>query len=255
MVAGVCRDMDVPHSTLTVQWQEKPTTRLQERTRQERYRLLDAWATERGLSAVATAHHLDDQAETLVMRLNRGAGVRGLAGMRPDSTLPVPGSTLRLLRPLLGWRRSELEEVCAAAGLRPAYDPSNSDDQFERVRFRTAIANADWVDVEAVGKSAGYLAEADTALEWSADQEWKARVTEGRGEIVYRPHAPAEIRRRIVNRAVTTLANEGDSNLLRGRELDQLLQSLVEGRKSTLRGVLCAGGEVWRFSAAPSRRS
>ncbi len=60
----------------------RPITAIQERARAERYRLLAGWAEERGLDAILTGHHADDQAETLLMRLNRGAGVRGLGGMR-----------------------------------------------------------------------------------------------------------------------------------------------------------------------------
>ena len=119
MVARLCRKLDVSHSTLTVEWKTKPQSGLQERARAERYRMLGEWAHERGLSAIATAHHVEDQAETLLMRLNRGAGVRGLASIRTDTQFPVKGSTLRLIRPLLTWRRSELDGVCASAGVQP----------------------------------------------------------------------------------------------------------------------------------------
>src|SRR5689334_16392944 len=94
MVAGLCDRLGVPHATLTVRWERTPETALQERARKERYRLLGFWAEERGLDAIATAHHADDQAETFLMRVSRGAGVRGLAGMRSRSF--VPGSELRL---------------------------------------------------------------------------------------------------------------------------------------------------------------
>src|SRR5206468_9371626 len=136
MVAEVCAGVGVPHAILTAIWGDKPATAIQERARQERYRLLGQWAKERELDIIATAHHLDDQAETLLMRLARGSGVRGLAGMRPRSV--SPGAHVRLLRPLLGWRRAELEDICAATGLTPVADPSNQDARFERVRVRRA---------------------------------------------------------------------------------------------------------------------
>ena len=254
MVARLCADLDVPHTTLRVQWKPKPQTGLQERAREERYRLLGEWAHECGLSAIATAHHLDDQAETLLMRLNRGAGARGLAGMRPGSPLPARSSTIRLIRPLLTWRRSELERVCESSGVEPAQDPSNKDDQFERVRIRRALAEAEWLDEEALARSAAHLAAADSALEWATDREWQSHLTEVEGAITYRPAAPDEIRRRIVSRAIAALASEGSADVLRGRELDQLMAVLSEGGKTTLRGVLCSGGEEWRFGPAPPRR-
>jgi tRNA(Ile)-lysidine synthase len=254
MVTSVCESLAVPHSTLTVKWKRKPETALQERARIHRYRLLGAWGADRKLGAIATAHHLDDQAETLVMRLNRGSGVRGLAGMRPVA--PLPGqSALRLVRPLLGWRRLELVDICDAAGVEPVRDPSNSDEQFERVRIRGQLAEAQWLNPVAIARSATYLASADAALHWATDMEWERQVKRSGESISYVPSAPLEIRRRIVRRVVASLASEGLLNPLRGSELDRLVAALSRGGRATLRGVLCSGGKVWRFSRAPRRRT
>jgi tRNA(Ile)-lysidine synthase len=252
-VAALCEQLGVPHSTLTVEWEQKPETAIQERARHARYRLLANWAREKGLKALLTGHHADDQAETLVMRLLRGAGVKGLAGMR--RLAKAPGAQLALLRPLLGWRRAELEKLCADVGVTPGDDPSNADDQFERVRIRQALAGADWFDSKAVALSATNLAQADTALQWAALQEWKRGVTNGGGQLVYRPaDAPREIRRRVARRAILSLATEGSGDL-RGPALEKVLAALAAGRKATLRGVLCIGGRhEWRFAKAPPRR-
>ena len=252
-VADACKKLGVPHAILTARWSEVPETAIQERAREQRYRLLGYWAEERGLDALATGHHADDQAETLLMRLARGAGVRGLAGMRPRSV--APGSHVRLIRPLLGWRRDELEQLCDTAGLAPVTDPSNSDERFERVRVRGALRELDWLDPLAVARSAANLADADTALDWAARNEWGAAVRERGGAIAYRPgEAPSEIIRRIIARAIRKLATEGEADL-RGGELDRLLGTLREGGTATIRGVLCSGGREWRFTAAPPRRS
>ena len=252
-VAEVCERLGVPHFVLTADWASKPATAIQERARSARYRLLAEWANERGLAAIVTAHQLDDQAETLVMRLARGSGVRGLAGMRSRSV--VPGSNLPLIRPLLGWRRSELAAICDAANIQPAADPSNEDGQFERVRTRRALGQSEWLDPHALAVSARNLGDADRALEWATLQEWARAVTNGAGEIVYRPlDAPEEIRRRIASEAVSRLATEGEGRELRGRELDRLLESLASGGVATIRGVLCSGGDEWRFVRAPARR-
>jgi tRNA(Ile)-lysidine synthase len=251
MVADVCEKLGVPHATLAVRWERTPETGLQERARKERYRLLGYWAEERGLDAVATGHHADDQAETFLMRLKRGAGVRGLAGMRPRSF--VLGSDVRLIRPLLGWRQSELEEVCSTAGVGPAMDPSNEDDRFERVRVRRALAASDWLETEAISRAAKHLGDADAALDWAARGEWERSVREKKDRIAFRPaDQPDEILRRIVARAVRKLATEGERDL-RGAELDRLLATLTEGGTATLRGVVCTGGSEWRFTRAPVR--
>lgn len=252
-VRAICGKIGVAHQVLTIDWTAEPETALQERAREERYRLLAQWAKERGLGAVVTAHHLDDQAETLLMRLARGAGVRGLAGMRASTT--VPGSDVLLLRPLLGWRRTELQGICAAAGVQPANDPSNEDGRFERIRIRRAMAAAEWLEAGPVASSASYLGDADKALDWATRQEWIRAVNNGGAEIVYRPEdAPTEIRRRIVLEALSRLAAEGEGNALRGRELERLVAALGSGGTATLRGVLCSGGVEWRFSRAPRRR-
>lgn len=252
MVASLGDRLSIPHAILTVKWKQKPRSALQERARVARYRLLAAWARQRGLGALATGHHLDDQVETLVMRLLRGAGVKGLAGMRRIGL--TPGSNLPLIRPLLAWRRSELEQICTAAGVAPAEDTSNLDEQFERVRVRKALADQPEFDLTAVGRSVAHLGQADVALEWAATKEWERAVSAADSEIRYRPDgAPREIRRRIVARAIVRLANEGNGAELRGREVDQLLAALRSGGKATLRGVLCSGGDEWRFIPAPNR--
>jgi tRNA(Ile)-lysidine synthase len=251
MVGRVCASLDVPHAILRPGWSELPGTAIQERARKERYRLLGYWVEERGLKALVTAHQADDQAETLLMRLARGAGVRGLAGMRPSSI--TPGAHVRLVRPLLGWRRAELEAICADAGLTPAVDPSNEDERFERVRVRHTVAGASWLDAGAVARSASILADADAALHWAMRAEWERSVHERRDAIRYHPRdIPAEIRRRIVGKAIGKLGTEGDREL-RGPELDRLIASLSAGETSTIRGVLCAGGAEWRFTVAPAR--
>jgi tRNA(Ile)-lysidine synthase len=254
MVARLCKSLAVPHSTLTVRWERKPDTALQERARLERYGLLGDWAQERQLEAIATAHHLDDQAETLLMRLNRGAGARGLAGMRPVAPVPATEPSLPLVRPLLTWRRSELAEICAAAKVEPVEDPSNEDEQFERVRIRRGLAEASWLDPQAIARSAANLAGADEALEWATEAEWERQVSQSKAGFVYIPCAPVEIQRRILRRAISELASEGSDNPLRGRELDRLLDRMSSGGQSTIRGVLCSGGKEWRFAPAPRRR-
>lgn len=252
MVARVCESLGVPHTILTASWKTKPTSAIQEQARLMRYRLLGEWARERHLTALLTAHNLDDQAETLLMRLARGAGVKGLAGMRRVSA--SPGGPIAIIRPLLGWRHSELEAICAAAGIEPVQDPSNEDEQFERVRIRKALREADWLDAAALAQSASHLAEADGGLNWATDIEWKRAVRQAKGQIVYAPtDAPREIRRRIIRRAILALASEGGGAEPRGRELDQMLAVLRSGRRATLRGVLCIGGPEWRFTRAPAR--
>lgn len=251
MVAAVCDSLGVPHAILTARWSEILETAIQERARKERYLLLGYWAEEHGIDAIVTAHHAEDQAETVLMRLARGAGVRGLAGIRPRSI--SPGAHVRLIRPLLGWSRSQLERVCGDAGVTPVADPSNQDERFERVRVRRSLSGLDWLDSGAVALSAANLADADAALDWAMKEEWTRSVQEKRGSIVYRAsEVPVEIVRRLVARAIRRLATEGDREP-RGPELTRLVTALSNGETATLRGVQCRGGTEWHFIPSPNR--
>ena len=107
--------------------------------RDARYAFLARAAREFGAAAIAVAHTLDDQAETVLLRLIRGAGLRGAAAMREWSVRRVDGRPLRVLRPLLAVRRDDTIEVCSEAGVAPADDPSNRSLDFARNRVRHRI--------------------------------------------------------------------------------------------------------------------
>lgn len=111
----------------------KPKTRLQERARDARYKLLAGCAREvEPNCAIVTAHHADDQAETILFRLCRGSGVAGLAGMSAISSR----EGVKLLRPLLSVPKAALETLCVAAGHPFLRDPSNENPNFARARLR-----------------------------------------------------------------------------------------------------------------------
>ena len=250
MVARICAELRVPHEILAVEWSEPPSSAIQERAREARYRLLAGWLVERKLKALATAHHADDQAETILMRLNRGSGLRGLAGMRARSV--VPGSRLPLLRPLLSWQRAELEQLCAAAGLEPAVDPSNSDDQFERVRIRKALADAAWLSPEALARSAAHLASADDALSWVAEGLALVRVTDDAdGLQVDADGLPLELQRRLLLIAFARFHAAEP----RGADLMRAIEALSRGNSTTLSGLKLEAGQPWRITKAPPRRN
>lgn len=121
----------IDHHTLV--WQgEKPENGLQAAARAARYNLLENWCRRYGVRDVLLAHHLDDQAETFVLRLARGSGVDGLGAMQAIS---LQGS-LRLLRPLLGVPKSDLRDYLRAQGQDWIEDPSNENAAFDRVKIR-----------------------------------------------------------------------------------------------------------------------
>ena len=110
---------------------------LETRARKARYAFLQEVASQAGAEAVALGHTADDQAETVLLHLLRGAALPGLAGMRAVAPWPegdAPG--LRVLRPLLEATRRDTEAYCRACGLEPRRDPSNNDLRYARNRVR-----------------------------------------------------------------------------------------------------------------------
>lgn len=113
--------------------------------REARYRWLARIARERGITACITGHTRDDQAETVLLRLTRGSGALGAAGMRPEAPWPVRapgGRSLRLLRPLLETSRAEVEAYLAALGVTASEDASNASLDYARNRVRHEVLPA-----------------------------------------------------------------------------------------------------------------
>lgn len=129
------------HSADILTWSPgRIKTGLQEKARRARYGLMGQACRERGLTRLVTAHHADDQAETVLMRVARGSGWRGAAGMRHSRYAPVwpELAGVSLLRPALSLSRTQLR--AGMGELQPIQDPSNRDPQFTRVRTRERLA-------------------------------------------------------------------------------------------------------------------
>ena len=245
-VASVCDDLAIPHHVLNAR--VSPGASLQAQARAARYRVLGAWAIECDLGAVASAHHADDQAETLLMRLARGAGLSGLAATRRRRPLE-PG--VMLVRPLLDWRRADLGAIVAAAKLVAVDDPSNRDPRHDRTRFRGLLAEADWADPERLASSARWLADADEAIEWAMTDLVATRLSQDQLGVAIDPTGlPRELQRRLLLAAFDQLAAPRP----RGPDLDRALAALTAGKKATLSGLKLVGGERWRLEKEPKRR-
>ncbi len=245
-VASVCQGLGVAHHVLHAK--VSPGASLQAHARTARYRVLGAWAIECDLGAVASAHHADDQAETLLMRLARGAGLSGLAATRRRRPLE-PG--VMLVRPLLDWRRAELGEIVKAAQLTPIDDPSNRDPRHDRTRFRGLLAEADWADPERLASSARWLADADEAIEWAMTDLIATRLAQdARGVTVDPAGLPRELQRRLLLAAF----DRHEAPRPRGSDLDRALAALTAGKTATLSGLKLTGGERWRLEKETKQR-
>ena len=245
-VASVCAGLGVAHHVLHAK--VAPGASLQAQARTARYRVLGAWAIECDLGAVASAHHADDQAETLLMRLARGAGLSGLAAARRRRVLE-PG--VMLVRPLLDWRRAELGAIVANAKLTAVDDPTNRDPRHDRTRFRGLLAESDWADPERLASSARWLADADEAIEWAMEGLVATRLSQDALGIAIDPAGlPRELQRRLLLAAF----DRHDAPRPRGPDLDRALAALTAGKKATLSGLKLVGGERWRLEKETKRR-
>jgi len=153
---------------------DKPLVGVQAAARTARYRLMGEAMRADGAKLLLTAHHLGDQAETVLMRLAHGSGLEGLRGM--DAVAEVEG--VPVFRPLLDVAPELLRELVAEAGLVPVSDPSNFDGHYERVRWRQALPQlvALGVTPERLFDFAQRAGDADEALAQWADERFEALV-------------------------------------------------------------------------------
>ena len=147
------------------------------RARAERYEALADLCTEYGIEDLLLAHHQNDQAETTLLQLLRGAGVAGLAGMPASRELNAQEGKITLWRPLLGQSRKELEAYAKEHKLKWIEDPSNQDSQYRRNAIRKTIIPAlEKIQPETItnlARSAGLLGEAQGLLDRLAIQDGK----------------------------------------------------------------------------------
>ncbi len=272
MVGEACARMNVPHAILREPWSPYAGTGVQAAARDHRYHLLQRWCRDRNLPLLLTAHHADDQAETVLMRLARGAGVSGLRAIRPIRVLHRPDrkagmepatSPILLVRPLLSFAKAELQGIVAAARQPTADDPSNTDPRYDRTQARRLLADTPWLSARRLAAAAHHLAAADDALEWITEREFDTRVgCPDKGQAI--PHwtldpadLPEEILRRLTSRLWWTVEREaliGRTPSMTGPKLTRFINALRNGETAMLGRVLAHPGRVWRLMIAPPRR-
>ena len=260
-VAGWAAALDIPHATLN--WiGEKPDTRIQERARDARYALLVAHAARIGADTLATAHHADDQAETILFRLLRGSGVAGLAGMARETRR----GDVWHARPLLDHSKAELVAICEAAGQAYVRDPSNENPAYARTRMRRLMTSlaAEGLDRDALLRLGLRAGRADRALA-AATEAFSGAIRVATAEPGFVARLPAgaavdpEILLRLLMNEISRLSGH-KPRLDRAEALAERLRFALGQRaalRASLGGALVrlrANGEL-RISPEPARRA
>lgn len=261
-VAQLARKLAVPHRTL--RWTgPKPKSGLQEKARATRYRLLAQAAGKAGASHILTAHTLDDQAETVLMRLLRGSGPAGLAGITRSTRL----GDILLTRPFLEIPKAQLVATLRQAKISFASDPSNRDPRFTRVRLRALMPalEEEGLGTKRLSLLARRLRRAEAALENAVDRA--AELTQGTwsaGGKIQMPARhfaalPAEVALRLLGRAVTIAGTEGPVELAKLEALYAALTTkrpAAAGFRRTLAGAMVTLSPAsLTVEAAPPRRN
>jgi len=267
-VGRLARKLGLPHRIL--RWTgKKPKTGLQQAARQTRYRLLGEAARKAGATHILTAHTLDDQAETVLIRLLRGSGISGLAAMARVTALPGSGeSGIKLVRPLLGIPKVRMIATLKAADIDFADDPSNRDPRFTRARLRSLMPQLaqEGLDARRLSLLARRLKRADAAIEAGvARAQAELNGSAGPGTVAFDltglSRLPSEIALRLIGRAVATLGDEGPVEL---GKLEALKAALDAAQKAgnkrfrrSLAGALVtlAGGKITVEKAPPRRQT
>jgi tRNA(Ile)-lysidine synthase len=266
-VGRLARRLGLKHRTL--RWTgKKPKTGLQQAARAARYRLLAEAAHQAGATRLLTAHTLDDQAETVLIRMSRGSGLTGLAAMQRISAIPGSPGMATLVRPLLEVSKARLIATLKAAKIPFAEDPSNRDPRFTRARLRQLMPQLaqEGLGAPRLALLARRLRRANAALEAAVEQAGRQLGVElaapPRMFMEARRFAdlPDEIALRLLGRAIGRLGDEGPVELAK---LEALLVALRAAQRSGHSGfrrslagaVVTLTGSQITVERAPPRRS
>jgi len=245
-VARLARRLGVAHRTL--RWHgRKPASGLQEAARAERYRLLAAAAVRARAPCILTGHTLDDQAETVLIRLARGSGLAGLGAMARVAPLPGGEAGTVIVRPLLDLPKTRLIATLARAGIQFADDPSNRDPRFTRARWREVMPTLarEGLDARRFAVLAKRLRRAEAALEIAAgaaaaavsDAPWGDLGATIRFDAQKFASLPAEVALRLLGRAIAHGGNEGPVELGKLEALFEAISTANISFRSQSRGL------------------
>lgn len=220
-----------------LKWNSKSVSSgIQAKARNARYQLMEDWCRDAGVLHLAIAHHADDQAETVLMRMQKGSGPDGLAGIPHSREL----THCRIIRPLLNVRKKTLLSFLNIQGASWVEDPSNQDRKYARTSVRESI-KFNKLDVEGITRSAARYARVREAAEMNV-AAWLARHSslQPSGFITLCSDdlfdAPVDTRLRILSRIATVIGGKTYAPTITSIEtLDEKLRAMIS---ATVSGAL-----------------
>jgi tRNA(Ile)-lysidine synthase len=264
-VARVCAGLGVPHQVL--RWEHGTVAgNLMDAARKARYDLMAKWAVAQGVSHIVLGHTADDQAETFLMGLARGAGIDGLVGMRRS----WDHGAVQFLRPFLVMPRADLRAYLTRQGVAWIDDPSNQNDRYTRVKARRALKALKplGISVDRLNEVIVHLLEAQGAVIAATTHAAEQVCRVDAGEVIFDRklwrQEGGEVQRRLLIAALRWISGAGYAP--RGSGVFRVLMAIEQGQDATLAGcrirvsdtrfrvvrepkavagLVCAPGNLW----------
>ncbi len=223
-------------SHVTVKWEEeKPDTGIMEEARAARYKLIANILKKQGGRILLLAHHMNDQAETVLFRLSKGSGIKGLCGIR--EVQKMADTDMILVRPLLSTSKDELIEYCKEEKINFVNDPSNENEKYARARLRKSfeILEKEGLSAERMAKLAKRIARADEALDYYSNILFMKAIEINDGVLFVLEdlmNVPEEIRNRTVLQAIKKIGGNISKYGVRIHRFENVIEDIFKDNKN-----------------------
>lgn len=235
-VAQWCADLGVAHTTRV--WRDWDRNgNLQDAARQARYRMINDWRGD--IEHILIGHTLDDQAETLLLRLKRGSGVDGMTGMKHVTHHP---SGMTLIRPLLNTTRQDLRDYLVGCDQPWFDDPSNDNAAFDRIAMRQLLPQlaSAGISLDRFALMATHMQRAQDALNHTARDVFQNIGRQQGTDLIFDQAgffaAHSEIKSRLLSAGLCWIS--GNAYRPRFEALQRVLSEVQDGKASSLHGCL-----------------
>jgi tRNA(Ile)-lysidine synthase len=230
-VAAWCKNLGVAHVML--EWNhEKIASGIQDKARSARYQLMFDWMRDHDVVTLLTAHHLNDQLETLLFRLSRKSGMRGLAAIHPVSIQ----QGITLTRPLLAFPKARLKQTLESFGQEWLYDPSNDKSDYTRNHIRSQLPELSDAHCESVTQITDFFRRFDRSIDLKLHDTLLDHLhIAPEGYATFPQNIFAALPEMLKTRAIEyiSMVISGDASPIRSEKMARILDALSQGTTRT----------------------